>query len=278
MRTRISERNHFPAFSPYTEYKKLNILFCDKKAYRKEEKCYVYKNYSLKDLVECNFLQWHLRGTFTSLDEMLCSLQISENDFSDNTPKDVYLDYIQFLLNALEFLNITIGYSFFEKQGKIIYNTIRDNCFCLLEKLDAEAKALGVELCVVYKNDVAAAVSIQQPDLAPSVVEYLKIDNRDDLSRKGEILCTLAKLLEPHENKLIKKGFKSLCSDTTFLLNKAGIRHSLCQNKKIDSRFLKMDDSERIKWYDRAFKAFLACMAVLPYIDFKDEITDLQHN
>ena len=128
----------------------------------------------------------------------------------------------------------------------------------------------------IYKDDVATAVSVQRQDLKASITDYLKIDNRGDLQRKGEILCTLAKKLEPHEKSLINSEFKQLCSDTTFLLNNIGARHYPDPKNKIKAQFAAMKNEELEQWYDRAFQMFLACMTAFPYLNYEKDIKALR--
>lgn len=271
--TRISERNFFPNFSPRKEFLKLHRFLCDTSAF-KSTGYYDDSDYSILYLLAHFFDQWELRGSFTSLEEMMYSLNLK--DTSGSVSEDQLLDYVQFILNVLLFLTtIKIDPFYFENFSSIHDSTVQ-HCTLLMKKMNAEAKKIDNEIVVSYKNDVATVVSSQHPELAPSIEEYLAISNRDDLQRKEEVLCSLAKALEPQEQRLSKNGFQQLCSDATFLLNKTGIRHALKPNDKIDSKFLEMDDSERIKWYDRAFTTVLACMAVLPYLDFRDEINDIK--
>lgn len=275
--TRISERNFFPNFSPKVEFLKLFQFFSDKSAFKSHEYNNFY-DYSLLQLLDYFFDQWKLRGSFTTLEEMMCFFKLRACDVSDSMSEDRLLDYIQFIFNALFFLSTIRIYPFYISNFDSIQNSILHHSKLLLKKLNAEVKKIEDEYVVLYKNDAAAVVSTQQPELAPSIEEYLAISNRDDLQRKAEVLCSLAKALEPQEQRLSKNGFQQLCSDATFLLNKTGIRHALNPNDRIDSQFLEMDDSERIRWYDRAFKTVLACMAVLPYLEFKDEIKDIKRN
>lgn len=128
------------------------------------------------------------------------------------------------------------------------------------------------EYYLVYRDDVATAVSIQNEDISGSIVEYLEIDNRGDLKRKGEILCTLAKKLEDYEKLLKGSEFSSLCSDTTMLMNKIGARHSCDEKDRIASKFKTMNDAELAQWYDRTFQMFLCCMVAVPYVEEKSEI------
>lgn len=105
----------------------------------------------------------------------------------------------------------------------------------------------------------------QHEDLSGSIMEYPKIDNRGDLQRKGEILCTLAKKLEPLESKFKGTAFATLCTDTTMLFNNIGARHAWKPEHSVSSQFMAMNETELEGWYDNAFKMFLACMSVLPY-------------
>lgn len=277
--TKISERNVFPSFSSHEEYLKLKNLFCDKGAYYTEE-AFHYVHYSLYDILRNSFLKWPLRGSITSLEEMLKSFQIRDEDFNHDSSEERLLDYIQLILNAIQFFNTSniLIVSYHCNQGRIIQKAIAQNCALILEKLNAEVIETDSELYIAYKDAVAAAVSIQQPELAPCIIEYQKINNRDDLARKGEVLCSLAKILEPNEQMLNDNGYRQLCKDATFLLNKTGARHALDPNDGIEAQFLAMEDQERIKWYDRAFKTVLTCMAVLPYLDFREEIKDIKRN
>lgn len=134
------------------------------------------------------------------------------------------------------------------------------------------------ELYIVYKNDVASAISIQNSDLEDSIVDYLKIDNRHDIRRKGEIICTLAKKLESVEDSFKGNEFNTLWNDTTFLFNNIGARHNLDPNNKKNAIFLNLSDEEIERWYDHSFEMFLACIATLPYIGFKGEIKRFKRN
>lgn len=78
------------------------------------------------------------------------------------------------------------------------------------------------------------------------------------------------------ENILNGTEFSKLCTDTTFLLNHIGARHYQDPDRKDNAPFLAMSDSELEKWYDHAFDMFLACMSVLPYLEYKKDIKTLK--
>ena len=80
------------------------------------------------------------------------------------------------------------------------------------------------------------------------------------------------KKLEPLAGKFKGNEFGSLFDDTTLLMNKIGARHTFNPNDKIEAKYAAMTDDELIIWYDRTFHMFLACMAAVPYLDFRAEI------
>ena len=137
--TKISERNVFPSFSSHEEYLKLKNLFCDKGAYYTEE-AFHYLHYSLYDILRNSFLKWPLRGSITSLEEMLKSFQIRDEDFNRDSSEERLLDYIQLILNAIHFFNTSniLIASYHCNQGRIIQKAIAQNCALILEKLNAE--------------------------------------------------------------------------------------------------------------------------------------------
>ena len=277
MRFPLSKRDPFPYFDLKEEYEKINQLFHDKDAFSVQSRNSLQRDYySYYDVLDEFFLQWHLRKACTSVEEMLYKLHISE---SNKITEGLFLDYVQFVMNAVEYVKeIVIRLPFdIHRDNYSIGNAIKDNCFFVLNKLNAEAKSINLEWCVVFKNDVATTVSIQSQELAPSIIEYLKIENRDNLERKAQILCSLYKQLEPQKKQLKDNGFDKLVSHTSFLLNEAGIRHALIPGKS-NSIFLSMSRQDLIKWYDRAFEMFLACMAVLPYSRYRKEVESLTNN
>ena len=282
MRQRISDKNTFPVFSLEREYKKLHDLFFNRSEFGKLvgpiKSSRARPSLSYNDCLQSMFLNWELRGSFTSLEEMLFGLQISEDIFEKACTEERLLDYIQFILNAVVFVGqeVKSGRYTIYQAGNTICNAIVDNSHLLLDKLGAEMVNTPHELIIAYKDDVATAVSKQNPDMSTSIIEYLKIDNRFDLQKKGEVLCTLAKKLEPMESQFKGTEFGALCSDTTMLLNKIGARHAISEKDKISLKFISMENSELETWYDRTFQMIIACISVQPYIECKNEIKDIK--
>lgn len=280
MRRRVSDVNRFPEFSILREYEKLKALFeLSQFAGRMlPVGSHTRPSYSICDCLSAFFLEWKLRGTFTSLEEMLCELEIGSDDFSINATEDRLLDYCQFLFNAVDFVVCKLR----KKEYKIyladveISKAIIDNIKEICLQLGAEMIHDQREYYIVYKDDIADLISEEYPGLKRSILEYKKIDHRGDLVRKGEILCTLAKELEPYEKKLNGTEFAALCKDTTLLLNKSGARHMHEDKDEMGRFFCGLNQVELEKWYDKAFELFIACMAVLPYVEVKENINQIK--
>ena len=103
MRLPLSKRDPFPRFNLREEYVKLNQLFHDKDAFSVIQSRYSQQRdyYSYYDLLDEFFLQWHLRKECTSIEEMMCKLHISDNDLSKKVSEESFLDYVQFVMNAV---------------------------------------------------------------------------------------------------------------------------------------------------------------------------------
>ena len=282
MRQRISDKNIFPAFSLETEYKKLHSLFFDRSEFGLLGGILgdtrMHPSHSYNDCLSGMFLDWKLRGSFTSLEEMLFGLKISEDEFEKSCTEERLLDYIQFIANAIIFVRVEVKsgkYSIYQASDSI-FKAIIENSKLIITRLGAEMVDEDDEMFIVYKDDVATAVGIQNTDIKGSLIDYLKIDNCGDLQKKGEVLCTLAKKLEPIERQFKGTEFNGLCSDTTLLLNKIGARHAINESDNIEAKFGAMSEVELENWYDRTFQMFLACIAAQPYLEFKNEIKGIK--
>lgn len=206
MRKRISERNIFPKFSIENEYNKLVEL--TKKPQYVGKGLFMFgrsvPNNSLMQCLNAWFYKWELRGTFTSLNEMMNELEIGQDYFASSPTKERLLDYLQFLVNAIAFTRDMVEQSnqqfFIADTG--IESALLSNIMELCDFLGTEIVNEKNELFIVYKNDVASLIGEQFPKIKDSITDYNKIDIRGDLVAKAEILCTLAKELEPMEKTL----------------------------------------------------------------------------
>lgn len=286
MRQRISEKNIFPSFDLFVEYEKLENIFSVWRTIgtfnwhgQKEIPMYTFEQY-MNDL---QFSNWNLRGTFISLQEMRKAFHIAPEDFEHKSiSEEQLLDFVQFLLNCWLRVHSTIQ----EVQTKRIAFLAREdalemlfqNCRYVLAKLHCDdlLDKEKQEIYVIYQDELSAEVSQQNPDVEISLTDYHRIDNRGDLRRKGEILCTLSKQLEAVEAQVKGTEFYSIYNDATFLLNKIGARHWTGKDKLANATFMKMSPEELEEWYDTAFNLVVSCFAVIPYLTVKDKIKTIK--
>ena len=283
MRKRISEQNIFPNFELYDEYRKIDMLLSEKKCIGKYnmwgkiiDDCYTLEEYIEQE----GFNDWNLRGTFVSIGEMRQKLGIETNSISkDNINEDKVLDFLQYAINVVYRVSMTIKKSeYFVLSDNTIIPLLKNNIEQLVKKLNCvfDIDMTTKERFILYNNSTAVAVSKDYPDIKDSINEYVRIDNRRDLKRKEQILCTLFRNLESVERKLKKYNFGSILSDATFLFNKSGIRHWLDNDKTACETFLKMDQKELEEWYDKTFNIFLTCMVLAEYIDNIPSIKEIK--
>lgn len=282
MRIRISEKNIFPSFDIRKEYFKIEMLFCNEGVFGLvRNRGILPASLSYHFILEKYFLSWNLHGTFTSLSEMIHELGISDTYFKTKFPSEErFLDYIQFVVNAINFVDkfVDMNALKYYRKNWSVSNAILNNISLIAEKFNTELIADDTdEIFLSYKNDVSSVISNTIPELRGSIVEYQKFDNKYDIKRKAELLCTFAKTLEPYEKLFKGTEFNSLCSDTTMLMNNSGVRHCIDQNNKIGEKFNSMSADEILKWYDRTFEMFIACMSVVPYLRYKDELKSIKN-
>ena len=283
MRIRISEQNIFPDFDLYTEYSKIDALLSEEKlvgVYNKFGRR--IDNYmTLEEYIQylC-FNDWNLRGTFTSITEMRYALGITKGTITpENITEEKVLDFLQYAINCAHRITGTIKKS---KVSMLSDDTIMlvlwDNIKLLVEKLNCsiELEPKTQEMFIVYKNSTASAVQKNFPNIKDTISEYTRIDNRKDLKRKGELLCTLYKEMESIKDKFKGTTYFNLYENNAFLFNKSGIRHWVENDKIAEATFLKMDNTELEMWYDKTFDLFLSCMVISKYLDSKKEIEEIK--
>ena len=279
MRKRISEQNFFPDFDLYTEYRKIDHLLSEEKLVdmynkfgRRLDNCMTLEEY----IQYLCFNDWNLRGTFTSIDEMRYSLGIGKGTITpENITEEKVLDFLQYAINCVNRITSTM------KKARVsllsddtIMIVLLENIKMLVEKLNCSIvlDAKTQEMFVVYQNSTASAVQKKFSNIEDTISEYTRIDNRHDLQRKGELLCTLYKEMESIKDKFKGTTYFNLYENTSFLFNKSGIRHWVEKDKIAEATFSKMENSELELWYDKTFDLFLSCMVVSKYLDTKKEI------
>lgn len=283
MRTRkkISESNIFPDFDLFHEYQKIDTLLSETKTIS------VYNNFgkeirnyfTIEEFLEyvC-FNDWKLRGTFTSIAEMREGLGVSKDEITEaEINENQVLDFLQYALNCINRVNCSVKNSSRSPYSDdTIPMMIWNNIEKLVERLKCVIKCIDDEFFIVYGNVMAEVVSVSNKNLSESIMEYLMIDNRGDLKRKAEILCTLYKALEGYADVFKGTTYKGLFEDTKLLFNKSGVRHNVDKDSIACATFLQMDTEQLEGWYDRMFNMFLSCMEIGKYLNYKSEVDNIK--
>jgi len=283
MRKKISESNEFPNFDLFVEYQKIESLLSEQKIIGTFNRFgnRLPPSYTIEEYIDqLYFNNWNLRGTFISISEMRHGLDITKDSLNVKpVVEEKMLDFLQYVINCLFRVENTIetcrvAYI----ADKTLLDVILSNIKKLIERLKCsiEFDEENCEIFIVYNNDIADVVAVDFPDIAASISEYKRIDNKGDLERKGEILCTLFKKLESIERRLLGTTYNALVKDTTFLFNKTGARHWIEKDKLASKTFLKMPPDELELWYDRTYNMFLSCMVISSYLDVKNQIDEIK--
>lgn len=283
MRKKISEKNIYPQFDLFNEYEKIEFLLSENKVIGQLDRWGGRKMpvLTMEDYInQVVFSDWNLRGTFLSINEMREGLEIDKNELlSPDINEEKILDFLQYAINCTIRVEATIKkFDALYIADKNYTKLLSDNIRALLTRLKAtfELDKKTNEIFVAYQDDLSVVVAENNPQISDSLSEYNRIDNRGDLKRKGEILCTLFKSLEPIEKKFKGTEYASLASDTTFLFNKIGARHWVENDKIASVTFLKMTPDELEKWYDKTYTMFISCMVTSAYLDIKPEIKQIK--
>ena len=267
MRKRISEQNIFPNLNLYEEYLKiekvLSIMILAGTYWTngtKSAPSYTIEDYLNKEA----FSNWNLRGSFFSTTEM-----------KNRIDEDWLLDYLQYARNCIDYFKRCTGRpgtAYISNQN--VLSAAISNIDMLANKLHASFiyDEINKEYFVVYTDAVAALVAVENPDINDSIIEYKKIDNRGDLTRKAEVLCTLYKTLESYSDLFKGTTYNNLYSDTKKLFNVSGVRHNVDKDAIACATFNKMNPEELEEWYDKIFNMFLSCMVIKTYLEDKPDI------
>ena len=278
MRQKISEKNNERKIDFKAEYLRLEKCISGTALIIQDNPT---KHFSIEEYIQQKcFNDWDLRHTFINIRELREEYGIDRNLLNsvNYIPEYAFLDYIQFVANCVQRVEETI---LLNDKLKIVengqYEVISDNINIILKKMNCELvfEESSGECYIIYCDEVAEIVASNNISISESISKYRRIDSKGDLIVKGDILRRLS--LDIENIRATTKGtqYMKLLDDTTFLLNKAGIRHSI-DNSKANQIFRDMEDSEREKWFDRAFQSVIACFAVNNYLEFSSEIDDVK--
>lgn len=268
---KISEINDEHKIDLYQEYRRVEEEFSERKFIHQLVTKDLYDMDIYLTVSECLnencFHTWSLSDTYTDIEDMRTNLGLAKGTITQsNITEDIFISFLQFVFNCFFHVqNSLVGSTEHYADSTDIDASIHSSMI-LIERLcskinyEIEQDSSTLEFFMFKKSELQSQVEEESPSLADSIHQYQRIDSKGDLTRKAEILCTLYKTLESYNFK--DAEFKNLYSDTTFLFNKSGIRHSVEEDKVATQTFEKMTNVQKEKWYDKAFDLFLTCTVV----------------
>lgn len=220
------------------------------------------------------FAKYPYSETFISLEDMRISLGISDKDIQDNN-MDTMLDYFEWIYNILAyFLNNYNRYNFTLIDIGYI-NKIIKNIQIILERLNYELKEIDGYFVIYKKDSVVSTVAELYPDISYKTLEYKRHSLSGNLDRKYEILNSLANKFEAIRPALKANNFSEIEDKTGSLLNNLDIRHNNIIGKNANNIVKNMTDEELEQWYDKTYDLLLICFMFYHYLDFRDDIKNL---
>lgn len=246
--------------------------------YRQNDYVQLYPQYTtIEDFFNsCMFVRYPHAGTFINIFDMRISLGISEEDINKNDINTL-LDYFEFVTNIVFYFisnykkyNIKFDTRYIEK----IFENIRT----ILGKLNYKIEENDGYCYIIEKDASATAVAEVYEDIADKVIEYHRYNLKGNIERKCEILNTLANKFEAIRPDLKANNFTEIESKVGSLLNNLDIRHCNKSGKNSNEIVKNMPNAELEQWYDKTYDLLLMCFMFHHYLEFRDEIKDLNKN
>lgn len=220
------------------------------------------------------FAKYPYSETFISLEDMRNSLGISHKDIKDNNI-DTMLDYFEWIYNILAYFLLNYNQYHFTIVNINYVSKIINNIQIILERLNYELKEIDGYFVIYRKDSVVSTVSELYPDISYKVLEYRRHNLSGNTDRKCEILNVLANKFEAIRPTLKANNFGEVENKTGSLLNNLNIRHNNLTGKNANNITQSMTDEELEQWYDKTYDLLLMCFMFYHYLDFKDDIINL---
>lgn len=238
-----------------------------------------FEHKTFYDVFDDIFDMWPLNNNFVNLDDILINLKLLQK--GDRGTIRFYLEdeescyrFLQFFKNAFSFaLQYYLKYPAYIK---------RINGF--INKLDNIADKANLQFVYYREKQYHKLAEIkpltksiaqkQKTNIAIKMYEYHLIDNRNNVSKKKEILLTLA-----HETEAITKAYTKTSGDIyelydnlDFALNNFNIRHNNIEGKKRKEFTANLKEPEMIELYDYTYDLIVAVLNQNATIDSLEKI------
>lgn len=281
MRSNLKEKAKNLKINYSNEMKRIENLFglsAIIKYYRDNDWTGLYPQYTtIQDFFDkCMFVRYPYAGTFINIQDMRISLGISEEDINNNNVNTL-LDYFEFIFNVMCYFIDNYQKYKIEFDGEYI-RKICGNIRTVLGKLNYKLEEKDGYCYIVEKDAATTAISEIYEDIADEVIEYRRYNLKGDIKRKSQILNSLANKFEAIRPDLKANNFTEIEDKTGCMLNNLDIRHNNTTGKHENDIVKNMSDEELEQWYDRTYDLLLMCFMFHHYLDFRDEIKDLNKN
>lgn len=242
-------------FDADKELKNLNYLLRKPEYFGR----FSYSENSIEDVLRESFLNYKGRQTVTSFEQMQKLIYSGTNNTTD-----LLFTYSECLIDMFK----ELWDSFRDKERNFIVEIITPNIERFLNLSNHELIELedGREIIVeknAYASEVSQIISANNIQEAIKVLEYNHFANKGNLSRKREILKSLADYLEPLRKELNADGKlpevlrsqnkKIVAIEKLFeMYNNLGVRHN--NDKQYSKGF---SEQEMEEWYDDIYTSTL---------------------
>lgn len=218
--------------------------------------------YTIEEFVdEYALYNWKQCGSYLECGEIRDDLSLNDFIFNCKFKAEIELEdlllYIEYILNMIKLCdsyqqNLDLVFD------KSFMNLVR-NINILLDHLNYKEVYMEKEekVILVEKDSSAIMVAeIVEEDVAFKVLEYNHHLLKGNLSRKREILKTMADEIEAFRKQLDS----SLSSDFGFLVNSVHIRHNNLEGDSRKQFVADMDEEQLEFWYDEAYRLMIYCI------------------
>ena len=284
MRSNLKEKAKKIKINYSDEMQRIETLFAENEPiqfYAQNDYMRLYPKYTSLEVLfnSVLFLKYPFADNFVSVSDARNELGISKDDIKGNN-LETMLDYFEFIFNITQFFilqynNRQLNVSLIDTN---FINKINNNIQSTLEKLNYKLEKSEVYYYIVEKDAAATAVSEIYNDISDEVIEYRRYNLKGNIKRKCEILNTLANKFEAIRPDLKANNFSEIEDKTGSLLNNLDIRHNNITGKHEKDIVKNMSDEELEMWYDRAYDLLLMCFMFHHYLDFREEVKDLNKN
>lgn len=285
MRRNLREKSNNSKIIYTDEMQRIETIFTNTQLveyYKDHDYVGLYPQYtSIKSLFDSGlFVEYPFAENYINVDDMRYSLGISKEDIKNNKC-EIMLDYFEFMYNLISFLISKLSK---HKLNVTIVNSkyvikILDNINNTLDRLNYElvCDEDGYHY-ITEKDSSATAVAELYPDLSDKILEYRRYILKGNIERKCEILNGLANKFEAIRPALKKNNFSEIESKAGSLLNNLNIRHNAKEGKYSNNCVINMSNEELETWYDRTYDLLLICFMFYHYLDYRDDIKNLNQN